>query len=197
MLNARIELRGEDLFCADTGEDGASSVKRLSEAALSRLRGWAERYDKAVRANAEEPLVAIGRDVADFLDEGDRWLARALEGTGEIAFEIAVSANPDPRERILLDIPWELLAPGGIFLAADNERMFRVARRLGRATAPAEPLYRDLALLFMAAEVEGQRVLNYEQEEAAILQATKSLCRPDDARARLFCRIWCELIFHQ
>jgi hypothetical protein len=38
MLSARIELRGEDLFCADTGDGGASSVKRLSQEALSHLK---------------------------------------------------------------------------------------------------------------------------------------------------------------
>ena len=174
MLSARIELRGEDLFCTDTGEGGASSLKPLSQQALTRLRGWAERYDAAVRSRAAEPLVEIGRGIADFLNDSDRWLDRALDGTGEIALEIGVSGTPEERERILLDVPWELLAPKGIFLAADNERPYRVARRLGRLEEPAVPAYRDLALLFMAAEVEGQSILNYEQEEAAILQATKS-----------------------
>jgi hypothetical protein len=174
MLSVRIELRGEELFCADTGEGGASSIKPLSQETLSRLKGWAERYDAAVRSSAVEPLVEIGRGIADFLNDGDRWLDRVLDGTGEIAFEIAVSGTPEERERVLLDMPWELLAPKGIFLAADNERLFRVARRLGRLQEPAVPAYRDLALLFMAAEVEGQSILNYEQEEAAILQATTS-----------------------
>ena len=175
MLSARIELRGEELFCADTGEGGASSVKPLSPETLARLRGWAEDYDKAVRSGAPEPLVAIGRDIAAFLDEGDRWLDRILGGTGEIALEIAVPGRPEERERLLLEVPWELLAPNRIFLAADNERLFRVGRRLGRPGEPAAPTYRDLSLLFMAAEVEGQGILNYEQEEAAILQATRSL----------------------
>ena len=43
MLNARIELRGEELFCADTGEGGASTVRRLTPEALARLKGWAEK----------------------------------------------------------------------------------------------------------------------------------------------------------
>jgi hypothetical protein len=175
MLSARIELRGEDLFCADTGEGGASSLKPLSQEALSRLKGWAERYDAAVRSGALPPLVEIGRDIAAFLDEGDRWFDQVLGGTGEIAFEIAVPGRPEEREQILLDVPWELLAPNGIFLATDQERLFRVTRRLGGAGTPAVPAYRDLSLLFMAAEVEGQGVLNYEQEEAGILQATKGL----------------------
>ena len=175
MLSARIELRGEELFCADTAESGASSVKPLSPEALARLRGWAERLRQGGALGAPEPLVAIGRDIAAFLDDGDRWLDRVLGGTGEIALEIAVPGRPEERERLLLDVPWELLAPNGIFLAADNERLFRVARRLGGTSERGTPAYRDLALLFMAAEVEGQGTLNYEQEEAAILQATRSL----------------------
>ena len=105
MLSARIELRGEELFCADTGEGGASSIKPLSQDTLSRLGGWAERYDAAVRSSAVEPLVEIGRGIADFLNDGDRWLDRVLDGTGEIAFEIAVSGTPEERELVLLDMP--------------------------------------------------------------------------------------------
>ena len=175
MLNARIELRGEELFCADTGEGGTSMVRQLTPEALARLRGWAEDYDKAVRSGALPPLVEIGRDIAAFLDEGDRWFNQVLGGTGEIAFEIAVPGRPEERERILLDVPWELLAPNGIFLATDQERLFRVTRRLGGAGTTGAPAHRDLSLLFMATEVEGQGVLNYEQEEAGILQATKGL----------------------
>ena len=35
MLNARIELRGEELFCADTGESGISTTRRLTPDALA------------------------------------------------------------------------------------------------------------------------------------------------------------------
>jgi hypothetical protein len=177
MLSARIELRGEELFCADTGDGGTSTVRRLTPEAVTRLKGWAERYDKAVRSGALPPLVEIGQDIAAFLDEGDRWLIRVLGGTiGEIALDIAVPGRPEEEgERILLDTPWELMAPNGRFLARDDERLFRVGRRLGASGAPATPEFRDLSLLFMAAEVEGQGVLNYEQEEAGILQATRGL----------------------
>jgi hypothetical protein len=168
MLSARIELRGEELFCADTGEGGTSTVRPLTPEVLARLRGWAERYDAAVRSGALPPLVEIGREIAAFLDEGDRWLDRVIAGTGEIDFEIAVPGRPEERERILLDVPWELLAPNRFFLAADEERLFRIARRLGGSGEPAALRYRDLALLFMAAEVDGKGVLNYGQEEAAI-----------------------------
>src|SRR5215471_5122740 len=140
MLNARIELRGEELFCADTGDGGISTVRRLAPETLARLRSWAERYDAAVSSGAVPPLVEIGRDIAAFLDEGDRWLDKVLGATiGEIALDIAVPGQPEERERILLDIPWELLAPNKRFLAEDDERLFRVRRRLGNPGAPAAP----------------------------------------------------------
>ncbi len=85
-------------------------MRRLTPETLARLRGWAERYDAAVRSGALPPLVEIGRDIAAFLDEGDRWLDQVLGGTiGEIALDIAVPGQPEERERLLLDIPWELL----------------------------------------------------------------------------------------
>jgi hypothetical protein len=64
LQSVQIELRGEELFCADSGEGGASSVRALPPEALARLRGWAERYDAAVRSRAFSPLVEIGRDIA-------------------------------------------------------------------------------------------------------------------------------------
>jgi CHAT domain-containing protein len=128
------------------------------------------------KSGALPPLMEIGQDIAAFLDEGDRWLDRVLDGTiGEIALDIAVPGQPEERERTLLDIPWELLAPNSRFLAEDDERLFWVTRRLGSPGTPAAPEFRDLSLLFMAAEVEGQSILNYEQEEAGILQATNGL----------------------
>src|ERR1700719_1470710 len=149
MLSARIELRGEELFCADTGEGGLSTVRRLTPDALAQLRGWAEKYDAAVRTRALPPLVEIGRDIAAFLDEGDRWLDKVLDGKiGEIALDIAVPGQPEERERILLDIPWELLVSNGRFLAEDDERLFRVTRRLGGSGTAATPEFRDLSMLF-------------------------------------------------
>ena len=62
-----------------------------------------------MRSHTLPPLVEIGRDIAAFLDEGDRWLDRVLAGTGEIGLEVAVPGRPEERERILLDVPWELL----------------------------------------------------------------------------------------
>ena len=156
MLRARVEIRGEDLFCSDIQPGGLSSRTSLSDETIAALRDWASRYDKAVRSGDPDPLAAIGNEIAALLNQGDRWLDRVLNSVGDIDFEIAVPARTDDRERLLLDVPWELLATERGFLAADD-RLFRVARRLGNPAEPAVPAFRDVALLFMAAEVEGQR----------------------------------------
>ena len=87
--------------------------RRLVDAATAAggalTRSWAQCYDAAVRSHTLPPLVEIGRDIAAFLDEGDRWLDGVLAGTGEIGLEVAVPGRPEERERILLDVPWELL----------------------------------------------------------------------------------------
>lgn len=175
MVGLRIELRGDDLFCREAGSSGADTRRPLDEATFARLANWANRYDRAVVTNAWDALPAIGQEIAQFLDGDDAWLSRCLAGVGEIVFEIIVTGTPDERGRVLLDVPWELLAPNALFLAADNERLFRVERRLGQPATPRPPKYRDLGLVFMAAHVEGESVLNYEHEESAILQATQRL----------------------
>lgn len=120
MPEVRLELRGDDLFCLDRAEGGASIRRPLTDATLDRLRDWAARYDKAVDPYHPDPdaLMPIGREIAAFLDEGDAWLSRCLSGVGEIAFEVTVGGTPDDRGRGLLDVPWELLAPNATFLAA-------------------------------------------------------------------------------
>jgi hypothetical protein len=115
-------------------------------------RGVGRRYDAAVRSRKPEGLAAIRGEIARLLNEGNRWLDRSLQGTGEIGAEIVVAGAPDAR-------CWRSLGVAG---AGCAERLYRVGR-LGAARAPRSPLHRDLALLFMAADVEGERVLDYER----------------------------------
>ena len=72
----------------------------------------------------------------------------------------------------MLRAPLELLArPGGGFLAEDELTRFCVVRRLGPAVErPGLDGFR-LGLAFMASSPRGQRELDFEAEEAAILAA--------------------------
>lgn len=65
----------------------------------------------------------------------------------------------------------------GELLAAEPTQFFVVFRSIGRGAddEAVQPHYRDLALMFMAASPAGQQVLDYEAEEAGILDATARL----------------------
>ncbi|MEM8625458.1 MAG: AAA family ATPase, partial [Pseudomonadota bacterium] len=136
------------------------------------LRDWAERYGKAVEVSSEAALRVIGAEMLDWIDRGSAltgWLAGQ-----ERALEIRVDpATSDPLKEALLAAPWELLCRNNLFLAEEST-LFTVARRCSAGTTPAAPCYGDLALMFMAASVEGTSELDYEAEEAAILQATRA-----------------------
>jgi tetratricopeptide (TPR) repeat protein len=120
----------------------------------------------------EQTLLQIGRDLHAWLDGSQRWLER-LSGQlfGPFELEVEASSNPDAAGWAVLHAPWELLADTHGFLAANAERPFAPVRRLGQAAMPL-PLdgYR-LGIAFMAAAPRGERELDYEAEEAAILDA--------------------------
>lgn len=139
---------------------------------IERLKAWSDRYDKAVLANDSDALPAIGREMFDWLDVGG---AAAVWAVGEPVLEVWIDlVGDDPKVAdAVLDAPWELLAPGGFFLAAHPDRLFTVSRRIGTATDPVPPRHSDLSLMFLAAAPEGQTELDYEAEEAAILAATR------------------------
>ena len=173
-MKATIELLGSDVFCRI--EDAPKLEQRLDqESALPLLRDWAQRYDVAVRANSgADTLRLIGRELWDWLDKPSGWAAAWSAGTGARVLDICVrpDALNDEAARALLDAPWELLAGPRGWLAEDAVQPFEVVRRIGAAAAPRVAEFADLQMLFMAAAPEGQHVLSFEAEEAAILQAT-------------------------
>jgi hypothetical protein len=94
---------------------------------------------------------------------------------GSRVLRIRVDSPEEPLGQALLDAPWELLADGRGFFADDDAQWFDVARRIGKAGEPVQPKHSDLHALFMAAAPEGTTVLDFEAEEAAIVQATQNL----------------------
>jgi hypothetical protein len=173
LSRALIELTGEDVFCSVVGVKDAEL--RLSYATAGpRLKDWAARYDTAAAGNREAELAAIGREMFAWLDDGEgSWASSWANGSGDRELEIRVRRRDDPRELALLDAPWELLAWDAGALARDALQPFSVARRVGEPGPSWEPAHSDLQLMFMAAAPEGQVDLDYEQEEASILEATR------------------------
>jgi CHAT domain len=170
-MKARVELRGTQLLCRSE-EPQVEGVRQVSEQTIARWRKWAGDYNAALRKKDQTTLPALGREIFIWLDGDDRWLTQSLEGVGAIYLEIAAAASPDVTSRAFLDIPWELLASHGGFLAADSNRPFCVWRRIGAPDKPFKPLHEDFGLIFMAASPAGVGELNFEAEEAAIIQAT-------------------------
>ncbi len=117
-------------------------------------------------------LQEIGQRLFRWLDGGERW----------ITTEIAAAANQAPvlvlaiaMPHRLAHLPWEVLHDGTAFLVhALNPPVLPVRWRNGAGSHPFPPQNRPLQALFMAASpADVQPVLDYEHEEAVILEATE------------------------
>ncbi|GHJ09695.1 hypothetical protein TPA0907_40620 [Micromonospora humidisoli] len=132
------------------------------------------RYAQAVQADAgDDVLTGLGRSLYAWLDGELGQLTDLLHRAATpLTFEVQGPRTPSERQWAVLRAPFELLArPDGGFLAADALLRFGVVRRLGPpGVRPALDPYR-LGLGFMAAAPRGQRELDFEAEEAAILRA--------------------------
>ena len=170
MALATISLRGDDIYVALSGE---GETRLAMPQALPHLKLWADAYGEAASRDDAAELLRIGREIFAWLDEtgvATRWIALP----GDRALLIEVTGGQD-EERVahLLDAPWELLASEAGHLTDHETQLFVVARRIGPETASWLPTYSDIQLMFMAASTEGQSELDYEQEESALLGATR------------------------
>ncbi|NJN88824.1 MAG: CHAT domain-containing protein, partial [Leptolyngbyaceae cyanobacterium SL_7_1] len=126
-----------------------------------------------MRNKMREELPTIGRALFNWLDGDDRWLVSRLgEHPGEtIVLAIAVAEN-------LAHLPWEVLHDGGQFLVQRFPAVMPVrwssSDSVRQLSPVSQPQNRALRMLFMATSPRSvEPVLNYEQEEAAILKATE------------------------
>jgi CHAT domain/AAA ATPase domain len=177
-MKARVELRGTQILCRSE-DPHLEGIRQVSDPIVERWRKWAGDYGALLKKDQNIPLKkdqttlpALGREIFGWLDGEDRWLTQSLEGVGAIYLEIATPAALDAASRAFLDIPWELLASQTGFLAADSNRPFCIWRRMGVPGTLSKPSHEDFALIFMAASPAGVGELNFEAEEAAIIQAT-------------------------
>ena len=175
-----IAFRGEQVIC----RLGSDEAQLGGDEALARLADWAARYDVALERERTEPDVSrgliadIGHEMFAWLDETG-WAGRWARASGDRELEIRVDGDAaDPREAGLLDAPWEVLANATGPLAQDDLQLFQVRRRIGPAGDVLAPRHEDIQLMFLAASPEDvSPVLDYEGEEAALLQATRGAHR--------------------
>lgn len=171
-MHAMIQMIGTDILCCSAATP--PELRRDGQESRPALARWAERYDHAVRRQRDDDLLAIGRELFAWLNENG-WAAAWTRASGPRALAIRIDELSDPLAQALLDAPWELLARADGHLADDAVQLFEVTRRIGAETAPIAPRHSDLKLMFMAAAPEGVAALDYEAEEAAILDATQGL----------------------
>ena len=69
---------------------------------MEQLRGWAKRYDDALRADREGELAAIGSEMFAWLDESG-WASAWANGADDRTLEIAVPGDKSFAETALLD----------------------------------------------------------------------------------------------
>lgn len=168
---ASLTLHGEDILGRhpEVGE-----IRLDGSAALPRLLDWARQYETATSRNDTIALLEIGRAMFGWLN-GNGWAERWCSIPGPRRLEIRVEDASHPLTSALFDAPWELLADRNGHLAGDSIQCFEPVRRLGKVGTAWPPRHRDLQIQFMAAAPHGQKPLDFEGEEAAILQATASL----------------------
>lgn len=164
--------------------DGSTVLRRVSgqglgealpppegATAMNALADWSARYGRAVRGRLDAALLQIGREMFDWLDQGqalDAWMAADPR-----ALTIRSGSRDDPAlAGALLAAPWELLADRTGFLAQDM-RLFTVARQAHGISKAHAPDHKDISLLYMAAAPREQTPLDHEREEAVILEATR------------------------
>lgn len=176
-MEARISLVANDIDCV-VGTGNATSQTRvpLDDANKAQLESIAARYRNSVVTGDANPFLELGKELFTVLNRG-RWASRWAQSAGDRILEIAVDEVSSDSARLLLNQPWELLANDRDFFAADPVQTFQIFRSIQRPLhgTPRTSIHADLAILFMAAMPGDLSVLEFEEEESRILDATARL----------------------
>ncbi|MFB2771730.1 tetratricopeptide repeat protein [Pelatocladus sp. BLCC-F211] len=159
--------------------------RRLDSDELLALIDICEKNYYLRQKDSPPELIQLGRRLYHWLDGKEGWLRRALDEADEgtiyldlIQTTEAQGLNPQT-ERMALGLahlPWELLHDRtGFLLTRQDIAVLPVRSMQQRNTQVIGVQNRPLRLLFMATAPEDPRVatLEFEREEANILQATK------------------------
>ncbi len=167
----------DDGFSLQLEGEAVRDRRLLDASAIAVLKDFTERYSELLdTANPETDLLALGRELYAWLDGDNGQLQAFLQRAARpLRFEVCTARRePTAAEWTLLRAPWELLADSQSFLAGDVGLGFSPVRRLGRrGDALALSDYR-LGLAFMAASPQGIVDLDYEAEEAAIIEVIEA-----------------------
>jgi tetratricopeptide (TPR) repeat protein len=166
--------------------DGSSEQRPFGQADATMLGDCARRYSSACKLGRDQDLLPIGRELGSWLEGHGNWLGRLIDELTRppLVFEVAARIDAETEERLLLAAPWELvIAPrSDQFLAGQRPQWAPVRclvppRKLAAFLEPTPTPARALSVLFMAAAPHGYDTLSYEEEELAILDATRPMRR--------------------
>jgi len=138
---------------------------------------WIEVYRDALKTNDNaEKLLQTGREIYNWLNGDAGHMDTLLDNVSDnplIVEFVVTGRRPAPEALQFLEVPWELLADESGHLAADQYLSFCPVRRIGEPEPAELPSEYRLSAVFMAAEPEnGGSPLNYEAEEAGMIEAT-------------------------
>lgn len=120
-----------------------------------------------------EDYTVTGRRLYDWLDGRDRWLQPLLDKYRREGIVLAIATSEK-----LAHLPWEVLHDGASFLVERVPAIVPVRwvsdSTVKKLTIEGKPENRALQVLFMATSpLDVKPVLDFEGEEARILEATK------------------------
>jgi len=150
-MEARIEIKGRNIHCRAGTASGGNFRIPMEDALLERMQGWASRYDGAVQTKDVGASHAVGAEIYAWLN-GNGWADDWVSRTGKRSLEIAVGTKSTKWTEALLDLPWEILARGGEYLAADATQTFIVYRSIGinADDEPKAPEHSNMAVMWLA-----------------------------------------------
>jgi hypothetical protein len=135
-MQARLSILGADVLCECDG--APDSRLPITADALARLQDWARQYKYAVKSKDTPALPPLGADIFKWLDESG-WASKWVKGVGDRVLEIAVEETESDAARALLDLPWEVLAYKGDFLAADPPNLSSSSEVFAEPGTPNPP----------------------------------------------------------
>lgn len=153
-------------YWTDASQQSSERYLKINE--IQQLIEQGEAYYDTTQPDLER----VGKRLFNWLDGEGRWLTRSIQTSQNTGLILAISA-----EERLASLPWEVLHNKEGFIVERSQAPVVPVRLLSSTLPSSRSLQqRALQILFMATAPEVvQPALDFEQEEASILQFTASL----------------------
>ncbi|MEO0406480.1 MAG: CHAT domain-containing protein [Cyanobacteria bacterium P01_A01_bin.135] len=133
--------------------------------ALSDIQALVD-HDKLYYFTRRPDFRRVGQQLYAWLDAEGRWLTKEIQRCAAPELVLMIAARQQ-----LAHLPWEVLHDGDEFLVQAMTPVVPV-RWVEGAAEPQPPQARSLNVMFMATSIAGEQALDFEAEEAKILEIT-------------------------